>query len=147
MKNCPCKIFLFGVIYAVIAQVIHTLGAFVTMPYYMIEEYFPVWSKIMMPTAGPPPVSFYLYSLVFSIITGMLIAYVYTIVRSSFKQKSLVKKGLFYGLLVFLVGALPSTLGMILLINLPVMLLVAWAIESLIILLLTGMILAKLIKG
>ena len=101
----------------------------------------------MMPTAGPPPVSFYLYSLVFSIITGMLIAYVYTIVRSSFKQKSLVKKGLFYGLLVFLVGALPSTLGMILLINLPVMLLVAWAIESLIILLLTGMILAKLIKG
>jgi hypothetical protein len=51
-----------------------------------------------------------------------------------------------YGFLVFLVGAIPGYFALYLLINLPTVLIALWAVESLILCLIGGMVVAKLIS-
>ena len=138
------RILIAGALYAIVAWIVHTLGAIASMKYYLMPEYFAVWSKIMMPAAGPPPLSFTLYSLTYSLIGGILFALVYNIVKDSVKKKSAVKTGLYYGLLVFAVAGIPSLFMLHLLINLPSMLIVAWGIENIAIYLTAGMITAKI---
>ncbi len=41
----------------ILAQIVHTLESILTMGYYTDPAYFQVWSKVMMPAAGPPPAS------------------------------------------------------------------------------------------
>ena len=50
-----------GVLFGIIALIVHWIFAYVGMDYYLDPAYFPVWSKLMMPTAGPPPASFLYY--------------------------------------------------------------------------------------
>lgn len=140
------RIFLAGTLFAVLAQIIHTIGAYLTMGYYTMEQYFPVWSKLMMPAAGPPPTSFMLYSLLFGLISGILIAMVYAVVKNSVPGNKLVKKGLNYGVLVFLVAGIPGYLSLLLLINLPSALVLFWAFETLVINLLGGIIIARIVR-
>jgi hypothetical protein len=140
------RIFGAGILYAIVAQVINTLGAFLSMGYYLMEEYFPVWSKVMMPAAGPPPSSFYVYSIGFGVLMGMLFALVYSVIKSGVPGKTAVKKGLVYGLLVFLVAGIPLYLTLYLLIYLPAGLLWIWAVSSLIAYLVSGVITAKICR-
>ena len=135
-----------GILFGIIALIIHWIFAFVGMAYYLDPAYFPVWSKIMMPTAGPPPVSFFYYSLSFNIISGILFALVYTVIGSCVPGKRFMSRGLMYGFLVFLVGAIPGYLALYLLINLPPVLIALWAVEGLITYLVGGMVVAKLIS-
>jgi xanthosine utilization system XapX-like protein len=145
MKIKYGQILLVGILFAIIAQIIHNIGAFLTMSFYTDSNYFSVWSKLMMPTAGPPPLSFMFYGLLFSLITGLLFALVYAVIKKSLPGKT-VKKGLMYGFLIFLVAEIPYSLTTILLINLPMLLILYWAIEALIIYLIMGLISAKIIK-
>ena len=147
MKFNIWKILLVGVIFAVLAEILHTLSAFIEMPYYTMQQYFPVWSKIMMPAAGPPPMSFYVYAVAFAFVTGLLFAFFYNVVMNSIPGKKLCCKGAWYGFLIFLVAAVPSYLSLYLLINLPKALIAIWAGIDLIIYLVAGMICAWLIKG
>jgi len=140
------RVFWAGILFAVLAQIVHTIGSFLTMGYYTNPDYFAVWSKIMMPTAGPPPASFYVYSIIFAIVSGILVALVYGVVRNCVPGNTVAKKGLNYGLLVFLVAGIPSYLMLLLLINLPAALILWWAFESLIIYLVGGMILAWIMR-
>jgi MFS family permease len=140
------RVLLSGVIYAVIAQVIHTIGAVLMMSYYMIEEYFPVWSKIMMPNAGPPPASFMVYGIIYALVTGLLFTLVYIKFRDAIPHKGAVKKGLCFGLAVFALAGIPMVLSLHLLINLPLLLILAWGAEALVIYIVNGMIVAKLVK-
>jgi hypothetical protein len=148
MKNkiSTGRIIIAGIIFAVIAQIIHTIGAYASIKYYTMPEYFPVWSKLMMPTAGPPPTSFMLYSLLFSFIGGFLIALVYSVIKEGIPANTVNKKGLVYGLLLFLAAGIPSALGMYLLINLPIALIIGWTIESLIVYLIGGIVIARINK-
>ncbi len=139
------KILLAGIAFAILAYVIHTAGAIATMKYYQDPAYFAVWSKLMMPGEGPPPPSFMYYSLSFSLIGGILFALVYEIVRSSFAGETYVKKGLYFGTLVFLVSGIPGFLSMYLILNLPAVLLLEWTLESLVLYLLNGVVVAKII--
>jgi hypothetical protein len=140
------RIIVAGILYGIIALIIHSMFAFVSMDFYLDPAYFPVWSKIMTPTAGPPPVSFLYYSLTFNIISGILFALVYTIIGSCVPGKRFTSRGLMYGFLVFLVGAIPGYFALYLLINLPTVLIALWAVESLILCLIGGMVVAKLIS-
>jgi len=135
-----------GILFGIIALIVHVIFAFVGMDYYLDPTYFPVWSKLMMPTAGPPPVSFLYYSLSFNILSGILFALVYTVIGSCVPGKQFMSRGLMYGFLVFLVGAIPGYLALYLLINLPTGLIALWIVESLIIYLIGGMVVAKLIS-
>ena len=138
--------FLAAILYTILAQIIHTIGAQATMGYYLLEDYFSVWSKIMMPNLGPPGALFFLWSIIFAFVTALLITYVYNVVKKSIAGKTAVTKGLTYGFLLFLVAGIPTLLSMILLINLPMALLFAWTIEGLVIFLLGGMIIARFNK-
>jgi hypothetical protein len=146
MKYNTGRIIAAGVAFAVIAQIVHGIGANLTMGFYLMEEYFPVWSKIMMPAASAPPMSFFYYSIAFGIITGIIYAAVYTLIKNSVPGKKAMNKGLNYGLLLFLISVLPGSLSMYLLINLPSLLIVYWAIESLVVSVIGGIIIAWLNK-
>ncbi|MFH1332255.1 MAG: hypothetical protein ABIH63_03135 [archaeon] len=145
-KLSAWRVFWAGVLFAVLGQIVHTIESFLTMSYYTNPAYFAVWSKLMMPTAGPPPASFYAYSIIFGIVSGILVALVYGVVRNSVPGNTVAKKGLNYGLLVFLVAGVPSFLSMLLLINLPAALILSWAFSSLVINLVGGMILAWIMR-
>ncbi len=146
MKISLWRVLASGVLFAIVAQVLHTVCAFLAMSFYTNPDYFSVWSKIMMPAAGPPPASFYVYSLLFGLLGGILFALVYTVIKGGIPVKAIAKKGLLYGFLVFLVGAVPGYLALILLVNLPFALIIIWAAETLVINLLGGMIAAWLNK-
>ncbi|MBI5159483.1 hypothetical protein HY992_05165 [Candidatus Micrarchaeota archaeon] len=131
---------------AIISQVIHTIGAIATMSFYLDPAYFPVWSKIMMPGPGAPPTEFYLLSLASSFITGLLYAGGYSLLIKAIPGKTFFTKGLNYGALLFALASIPFTLSLVLLINLPIPLIIEWAAENMLILLLAGVAIAKLVK-
>ena len=140
------RVLISGVIFAVISQIVHTIGSIATMKYYLMGEYLPVWSRIMMPNAGPPPASFFAYGVAFALITGILLAIVYNMISKSISGKSAAKKGLMYGLLLFFAAGIPGALSMYLIINLPIALIISWTVEGLAIYLLGGMVIAKINK-
>ncbi|VVB98351.1 Uncharacterised protein [uncultured archaeon] len=130
----------------VVAQVVHTLESIFTMGYYSDPNYFSTWSKLMMPTAGPPPASFFAYSIAFALVGWALFSFAYAKLGSAVKEKDAIWKGLKFGALVFLVAGIPGTLTMYLLINIPVALLVSWMLSGLALYLVGGIVAAKLIK-
>jgi hypothetical protein len=143
MKPSFWKVLLGGVIFAVIAQIIHMIGAFATMSYYTMPNYLSVWSKIMMPTAGPPPMSFFAYSFLFNLIAGLFLIGGYLWVEKTLKGGAW-KKGLYFALLLLIVAGIPGALGMYLIINIPAALFVSWTAEGFVIALLSGAVFAKL---
>jgi hypothetical protein len=134
-----------GVLFAIIGVIVHTLGVFPTMGFYMDPAYFAVWSKLMMPTAGAPPITFYYYSIGFGIITGILLGLVFAIVRGGVSGVG-TKRGIVYGLLIFLVAGVPGSLSLYLLVNLPSALIAYWAFEDLVAYLLGGAVFGRLIQ-
>ena len=140
------RLLLAGAAFAIIAYVVHTAGAFATMGYYTDPAYFPVWSPVMMPGPGGPPLSFTGYSLLFNGIAGVFFAFVYKVLKDAVPGKSPAQKGATYGALVFLVAGVPSFFAMVLLINLPSPLLLAWAVENLAVWLLAGVATAKAMR-
>ena len=118
--------------YTVFSYIVHLAGALLTLPYYMDPAYFSVWSKLLMPTAGPPPLTFSVYSLILGFIVALLFVFVYLRVRPLFKGKSRVRMGATYGFGVFLVGSLPGFFMLWLLINLPFLLILDYTVEALI---------------
>lgn len=134
------------IVILVLSLIVHNLGAIIGMGYYMDAEYTDVWSKIMMPEPGPPPASFMFYSVIFSLINSFFFVFVYLIISESVPGTGLVKKGFFYGLIIFMITGISSSLGMTLLINLPCGLIILWAIEALIIYIIGGIIVAIIAK-
>ena len=140
------KIIAAAIVYVIISQVIRTVESMATMDYYMDETYFPVWSKIMMSGPGGPPTEFYYYSVIFAFIGGLIFAGVYTVIAKGIPGKTVVKRGINYGLLIWLVAGIPFGLAMVLLINLPVDLIIIWTVVSLIIYLIVGSTTARIVK-
>ena len=126
------------------AQIVHTLGATVEMGYYKDPQYFPVWSKLMMPTAGPPPPSFFLYSLALGFLGWFFFLAVYRVVRAGIPVEEPTAKGMFYGVMIFLAGSFGQSLGMGLIVNLPYGLLFLWTLESLFIYIINGALAGKI---
>lgn len=108
-----------GILFAIASQIILMCEVFATIDIYMMPEYFPVWSTLMMPDMGPPPAIFYAISI--SVTFGLAFLYnaVYGILQNGIPGTGL-RRGLNYGILLFLISSLPSILGMWMLINLPV---------------------------
>ena len=112
----------------------------------MDEAYFGVWSKVMMPEAGPPPWQFTVLSLVFGFVVGVILVMVYDWIKGSLGGKNVWQKGLRYGFLIFMVAGIPMYLSLYLLINLPVGLLWLWIGEGLVLNLLSGLVVVKIMK-
>jgi hypothetical protein len=140
------KLLIAAILFTLISEVVHTAESMLTMNFYTDPNYFVVWSRIMMPIAGPPPTSFYVYSIVFTFISGLIFAFVFTKVKNVIKANVWWKIGKRFGIGVWLIASIPWALTTYLLINLPPMLLVYWSITSLIIYILAGIAIAKILK-
>ena len=140
------KIIAAAIVYMIISMVLRTVESMMTMDYYTNPDYFPVWSEIMMPGPGGPPTEFYYYSIIFAFIEGLIFAGVYTVIAKGVPGKTVVKKGINYGLLIWLLAGIPFSLGMVLLINLPIDLIAIWTVTSLIIYLIVGATTARIVK-
>jgi len=140
------KVVICAIIYTIIAQIIHTVGAMATMSFYTDSIYHKVWSIFMMPQAGPPPLSFIFLSLLFGLVNAIIFVTLYVIFKNSIPGKTPVQKGLMYGLLVTLLVGVAMFSTFLLLINLPAFLLVYWLFEGFIIYLIGGLITARIIK-
>ena len=86
------RIIIAAIVFAIIAQVLHTVESMLTMDFYMDPEYFGVWSKLLMPTAGPPPAEFFYASVISSLIIALIYAVVYDVVKGSLPGKTFIKK-------------------------------------------------------
>jgi hypothetical protein len=145
--NSNTKIILGALAYVVIAFVVSTLSSYLTMSYYTDPNYFPVWSKIMMPTAGPPPMSFFYYSIAFSFIGGLIASFIYSRVQVVFGKKSVMQKGIRFAIGMFLVSGVSFFLSMYLLINVPLGLLISWLFfNGLLVNLFAGIAIAKILE-
>lgn len=133
------KLVIAAVAFAIISQVVHTIGAFFSMNYYTNPAYFSLWSQLMMPNNGPPGMEFYVLSILFAFVSGLIFSYLYTRLAGSVSATT-------FGLLLFLVSGVPSYLAMFLLFAAPTMLLVAWVVEGLLVYILGGLAIANLLK-
>ena len=139
------KTLVVGLIYMVVATLVRQIEAILTMKYYLDPQYFGVWSKLMMPQAGPPPISFFMTSAIMTLGTGISLVIVYYYMRAILPAKR--KERIFYfaDLMIgfnFIFFLLPTYL----LFNVPVGLLVSWFVSSFIILLTASYTMVKVIK-
>lgn len=139
------KVFLAAFIYLVIAFVIRQIEVFSTMKYYLMPQYWEVWSKIMMPNAGPPPLIFQVLSVIFTFITGLVLIWFFVATQKMLGKNYWVKVGKFTGAFAVLTLVF-SSLPMYLLINLPVALLVVWFLTGVLTVFLGTLVFAKLFK-
>jgi hypothetical protein len=139
------KTLLSAVLYTVVATVIHEIEAFVSLRYYMDPAYFGLWSKTMMPTAGPPPVSFFVTSTILTFVTGISLALIYYYVRDML-PKATVKRTFFFADLMIGMSFVFFTLPAYLMFNVPTGLLVSWFVSSFIILTAEAFTLVKIVR-
>lgn len=136
------KIVLLGFLYAVLSQIVHGVSAIFSMGYYTLASTRGVWSFIMMPNFGPPPLVFFVVSFFFSMVMGIVLAFVYSMIHSSL-HGTVLEKGMCFGILVFLISGISSGFSTFLLFNVPLALIWFWATEAFIISILGGMIIAR----
>ena len=139
------KIVLAAIVFTIIGQIIHTIFAQLEMAYYLMPEYFPVWSKIMMPTAGPPGMEFFTFSIILAFIAALIYSGAFDLLKASIPGASKIKKGIFFGIILFLVAGLPSMFTLYLLINLPAGLIASWTVSEFIIFLIGGAAIGKIL--
>lgn len=145
-KGLCWRILVSILIWTVIAQIMHVLGAALSMDYYKDPAYAGVWSRIMMPGEGSPPAIFHVLSLALGLVSGALYVGVYVLIRRGIPGKKAAVRGLAYGAMLFCVAAVPGAMAQVLLLNLPVALIVGWAVEELVIVLGAGTLTGLLIK-
>ena len=139
------KVVLSAILFTIIAFIIRQVETILTMNYYKMPEYFGVWSKTMMPKAGPPPTSFMITSLVFTFVTGISIALIYYYLKDHLPKEK--KKRIFYFAdLMIGTSFVFFTLPVYLMFNVPLGLLISWFISTFIILALYSWILVKIVK-
>lgn len=140
------KLGLAALCYAIISQVINSIVAQFTMSYYTNPAYFGVWSKLMMPTEGPPPAAFFVAGLVFDLVIGAIFWVFYLWVKGLLGKQDIWQRAANFAAVLFVITMVPSVLSMTLVFNLPFMLLLIWAISALIVYYLMALVFVKLAK-
>ncbi len=134
-----------AVFFLIIAQIINMVEAILTMSYYTDPTYFGLWSKLIMPANGPPGSEFYLASIAFDFMIGIIFAGSYSLLMRSIPGNG-IAKGINYGILLFLIAGVPFTLTIYLLLAVPASLLMYWAVSTLVIYLVSGAAFSKIIE-
>lgn len=139
------KVLKTSVIYTIFAFIAHQIEAILTMKYYLMPEYFGVWSKLMMPSAGPPPMEFMITSLVFTFVTGVSITLIYYYLKDHLPENK-TKRIFYFADLLIATSFVFSTLPMYLMLNVPQGLLLAWFISNFIIVTFASWLMVKIIR-
>jgi hypothetical protein len=150
--NCDqCKnikwggVFWGAIVFTIIGLIVSNATAYLTMSYYKAPAYFEVWSKVMMPEAGPPPMSFFAISIFFSFLTGLILSYLYAFIKELLPKSYWQKVNCFASIVIGLSFVL-FTLTVYLLFNVPLGLLAAWFLSSIVAYYLSSMAIVKIVK-
>jgi hypothetical protein len=138
------KTLLVGILYTVFAAIVRQVETMLTMPYYLDPTHFGLWSKLMMPKAGPPPAEFMMMSVVITLATGISIAVIYYYIKEMLPKKT-TKRVFFFADLMIGFSFIFFTLPTYMLFNIPMGLLVSWFISTFVILLFASIISVKII--
>lgn len=139
------KVLLVGFLYTIIAMVVRQLEVLWTMKYYTMPEFFGVWSKTMMPTAGPPPMEFMIVSAIITFTSGVAITIIYYYLKD-YLPKGFWKRSTFFADILVSTSFVFFTLPVFLLFNVPLALLAYWFGSTFVIVLASSMLIVKLIK-
>jgi hypothetical protein len=139
------KVIAASLIVFIIDMVIRQIEVLLTMKYYLMPEYFGVWSKLMMPKAGPPPPEFFVTSTLFSFLGALILACVYECIKTSLLKQFWPRVLGFTKLMTLLMLAF-SYLPMFLLINLPQALIGTWLVTSILMTLIASIVFVKILK-
>ncbi|MFA6490158.1 MAG: hypothetical protein WCT52_05785 [Candidatus Micrarchaeia archaeon] len=146
------KLFIAALAFAIISQLVHTVGAVADMGYYTDPANAGLWSKVMMPAAAPPGIEFFAVSILFSLITGAIFADAYSLTKHLFAAKKSFRSdkywniGLKFGMFLFMLTSLTGAMSMFLLFALPFGLLVSWLAQGLVVCLASGVAFAKILN-
>ena len=148
------KIAISAFVFAIISQIVHTLGAFASMGYYTDPQYFGLWSRLMMPGPSPPGWEFYAASIAVALITGAIFTYIFEIMRpalmanpkKNFNKVTPMKAGVKFGALIFLAVCFTNGMSAWLLYSFPLGLQCEWLVEGLAVSLLYGAALGRIYK-
>ncbi len=139
------RVIVASLILTVISMVVRNVEAVMTMKYYLMPEYLGVWSKLMMPSAGPPPREFFVISILFAFLSALVLACVYECFKSSL-EKSFWRRVLGFTKLMMLLILVFAYFPMYLMINIPLVLIVSWFINGTLIIFLGTVVLVKILK-
>jgi uncharacterized membrane protein len=139
------KVFLIALLYTIIATVIRQLEMIWTLKYYMTPQYFGVWSKLMMPSNGPPPFEFMVTSMILTFASGMALTIIYYYLRD-YLPKGFWHRATFFADVLVSTSFIFFTLPVYLLFNVPLALLGYWFVSTFVVLLLTSILIVKIIK-
>ena len=139
------KVLLIGLLYTIISGAIRQVELLWTMRYYLMPQYTGVWSKLMMPTAGPPPPEFLITSIILTFACGMGLAVVYFYLKE-YLPKGFWKRSTFFADILVSTSFLFFTLPVFLLFNIPVALLGYWFVSTFVVLLVTSILIVKIIS-
>ena len=139
------EVFMSGLLYTGVALVLRQVEMAFTMSYYKNPELSGLWSKLMMPENGPPPLAFFAQSLLFTFATGVTLAAIFEFMKplfgKSFWAKVIGFTDIVVGLMIVF-GFFP----MYLLLNIPLGLIIWWFFTGWVTVLLSAMIFAKRMK-
>jgi len=136
------KVFTIAFFYTIVTMIVRQVEAFLTMKYYLLPQYFGVWSKLMMPNAGPPPVEFFITSLVFTFASGISLAVIYYYLKE-YLPKGFWKRVFFFADVLVATSFIFFTLPVYMMFNVPVGLLLSWFISGFILNLFASFIIVK----
>lgn len=134
------------VLFAVIDSVLRQVEALATMKYYLMPEYFSVWSTLMMPKAGPPGAAFFVAALVGSLLGGFVMALAYYVLRENHLVGNMWQKAWQFTVKINIVLLVFSYYPMWLMVRLPVVLIISWFVTGLIVTFLGALVFAKIFK-
>lgn len=138
------KVILSSFIVFIIEMLVKQTEAILTMRYYLMPEYFGIWSKLMMSKVGPPP-DFFILSALFSFLTALVLACVYECIKANLDKKfwhRVLGFTKLMALLMLVFGYLP----MFLLLNVPQALLISWFVSSSLAMFFGSIVFVKLLK-
>jgi hypothetical protein len=139
------KVLLVALLYTIIATIVRQMEVIWTMKYYIQPAYFGVWSKLMMPTAGPPPPEFMITSLILTFASGMGLTIIYYYLKE-YLPTGFWKRSTFFADILVSTSFIFFTLPVYLLFNLPTALLGWWFVSTFVIVLLTSVLIVKIVK-
>lgn len=134
-----------GFLYTVIATIIRQLEVVWTMKYYTMPEFSGVWSKLMMPKAGPPPFEFMVVSMIMTFTSGVALTIIYYYLRD-YLPKGFWKRSTYFADILVSTSFVFFTLPAFLLFNVPLALLGYWFVSTFVILLATSALIVKIVK-
>lgn len=135
-----------AVAFAVMAVIVHSAGILVTSDFFKDPAYAGMWNPFLKTATGLFSSLFFMELFAFNLVVGIAFAVVFFELRDILDLKTGFRKGLHFGVILFLVNVVPSAFGFLAFFNVPVVLAFWWGIQYMVVSLLGGLIFSSLLS-